>query len=217
MLVLAPTAEWSRPLRGAAKDITFVSFQVYASENTVIEVGGARLGVTASSSSGRLQLMYDNVRNGALQWRGLGVIMAAEPYNGTRLAPLPILTVRLDPEMDVWDLYSDSRLLAHGLPLIASKKDDRKITVKPGVAGAWVCGLVLSDENPLYEDTNSNGLDDRFEQKERGSLLARNVPEPVRAMLANRWKASQRENGTPVLYFKRPLPDRILVANSTSP
>jgi hypothetical protein len=32
--------EWSRPLRGNPKDVTFVSFQVYASQTTIIDIAG---------------------------------------------------------------------------------------------------------------------------------------------------------------------------------
>ena len=174
LLELRAGQEWSRPLRGSPREVTYASFQVYASQTTIIEVGGARLGVTASASNGYLQLMYDDSASGALQWRGLGVIMPAEPHGGRMLAPLPVLTVRIDPEQDVWDVYSDARLLADNLPLIAAKKSDRKLRSKR-VDGAWVCGLV-ADENPLYEDSNENGIDDRFELQQRGGLLAKMPP-----------------------------------------
>ncbi len=216
VLTLDSGKEWTRPLRGSPNDVTFASFDIYASQTTVIEVGGARLGVTASSSGGYFQLMYDNATNGNFQWRGLGVVMQAEPHDGQMLAPLPMLTVRLDPERDVWDLYSDARLLAHNLPLIASKKNHRHITVKAGADGAWICGVVVSDENPLYEDENNNGIDDAFEQKKRGSLLSRTATSPERTSFAEQWKAEQREKGAPILHFKRPLPDRALTAGSTA-
>ncbi len=212
VLVLPAGQEWSQPLRGSPKDVTFASFGVYASRTTVIEMGGARLGLTDSSSKGYLQLMYDDSAGGALQWRGLGVIMRAEPHDGRMLAPLPVLTIRIDPEQNGWDVYSDARLLAHNLPLIAAKKSDRKITVKAGVDGVWICGLVLADENPLYEDSNENGIDDRFELRQRGGLLATNASLPERTFFAERWKIDQREKGAPILHFKRPLPDRALVA-----
>jgi len=214
VLLLDTGKEWSRPLRGSPNDVTFASFQVYASQTTIIEVGGARLGVTASSSDGYLQLMYDSAANGGLQWRGLGVIMQAEPHGGQMLAPLPMLTVRLDPEHGVWDLYSDARLIAHDLPLIAAKKADKRFTVKAGTDGAWVCGLVLADESPLYEDDNENGIDDRFEQQQRGALLSKNASLPERSIVAGQWKAHQREKGAPILNFKRPLPDRALAPGS---
>jgi len=217
VLTLDAGREWSRPLRGSPNDVTFVSFEVYASQTTIIEVGGARLGVTVSSSDGYLQLMYDSASSGALQWRSLGMVMKAEPHGGQMLAPLPVLTVRLDPVQNVWDLYSDARLLAHNLPLIAALKNSVKITVKAGIDGAWVCGLVLADENPLYEDSNENGIDDRFEQQQRGGLLAKNASLLERKFLADQWRLAQRENGAPILSFKRPLPDRALAAPSNKP
>lgn len=38
--------EWARPLRGNPHDVTFVSFQLYASQTTIIDIAGARLGFT---------------------------------------------------------------------------------------------------------------------------------------------------------------------------
>jgi len=51
-LALDAGKDWSRPLRGNAKDVTFVSFQVYASQTTIIDIAGARLEFTASPVSG---------------------------------------------------------------------------------------------------------------------------------------------------------------------
>lgn len=62
---------WARPLRGNAKDVTFVSFQVCASQTTIIDIAGARLGLTAGPMTGGLQLMFDDSTTGALQWKPL--------------------------------------------------------------------------------------------------------------------------------------------------
>src|ERR1019366_9569561 len=59
--------QWSQSLRGSPKDPTFVSFMVYGSQATIIEVGGARLGVTAGPIPGSLQLMFDDSTTGTLQ------------------------------------------------------------------------------------------------------------------------------------------------------
>ena len=57
-LALDAGKEWSRPLRGNTRDVTFVSFQVYASQTTIIDIAGARLGLTAGLMTGGLQLMF---------------------------------------------------------------------------------------------------------------------------------------------------------------
>ena len=95
LLALAAGAEWSRPLRGSARDAAYVSFQIYASASTIVEVGGVRLGFTLSPVGRSLQLMYDDATSGALQWKPLHQHLAIGTYGGRGLASVPTLTVRL--------------------------------------------------------------------------------------------------------------------------
>jgi len=211
-LALDSGKEWTRPLRGNPHDVTFVSFQVYASQTTIIDIGGARLGLTAGPGSGGLQLMFDDSTTGTLQWKALNYGVSTAKYDGKLLAPLPTLTVRLDPTNSTWDLYSGSLLLADNLPMISAKKDHRQFSVRAGSAGAWVTGLVMADENPLYEDSNANGIDDMFERKARGVVLPATTPAAVQSALAQEWKAAQRTKGPPALHIKRLLPDSVVAA-----
>ena len=71
-------------------------------------------------------------------------------------------------------------------------------------------GLVMSDENPLFEDENENGIDDRFERQRRaGTLLARNSPAVLRSALARDWMADQRATPPPALILPQPQPDGV--------
>jgi hypothetical protein len=140
----------------------------------------------------------------------------AEQFGGRLLAMLPALTVRIDPAAGVWDVFSDSRLLADNLPLIARTNSSRQFLVHAGSAGAWLSGLVMSDENPLYEDENANGIDDRFEQEKRGSILAANASVAERQQLAAQWKQSPQMKRPPAMLVKRPLPDGTVVTTSTN-
>ena len=207
-LVIEAGKEWSRPLRGSGREVTFASFQVYGSQTTIIEIGGARLGLTAGPIPGSLQLMFDNSTAGTLAWKPLNVHVSAGKYGGHSLAALPTLTVALDSAGGFWHLYSGSRLLVDHLPLIAAKRDNRQFTVKAGTEGAWVCGLVLADENPLYEDANVNGIDDAFERQKLGVLLPAGAAISTRQQLAQDWKAAQRAKAPPALFVNRPMPDR---------
>jgi hypothetical protein len=207
-LVLDAGKEWSRPLRGAGREVTFASFQVYGSQTTIIEIGGARLGLTAGPIPGSLQLMFDHSTAGTLAWKPLNVHVSTGKYGGKSFAALPTLTVALDSAAGFWHLYSGNRLLADHLPLIAAKRDHRQFTVKAGTEGAWVWGLVLSDENPLYEDANVNGIDDAFERQKYGALLPAGAAIPTRQQLAQEWKAAQRAKAPPALFVNRPRPDR---------
>lgn len=207
-LALDAGKELARPLRGNAKDVTFVSFQVYASQTTIIDIAGVRLGLTASPSKNTLQLMFDDSANGTLQWKALNVHIPLETYGGKRLAALPTLTIAIDPATNSWHIYSGSALLADHLPLIAAKTNSRQFSITAGADGAWLCGLVFADENPLYEDANANGIDDVFERQKLGVLLPANATLPARQQLAKDWKAAQRTKPPPVLFVNRPMPDR---------
>jgi len=213
-LLLDAGKQWSQSLRGSPKDPTFASFMIYGSQTTIIEIGGARLGLTASPIKNSLQLMFDESSSGALQWKPLNVHIPLETYGGKRLAALPTLTIAIDPATNSWHLYSGSALLADHLPVIVSKKDSRQLSVTAGTEGAWVCGLVLSDENPLYEDDNFNGIDDAFERQKRGVILPANAPLYERQQLAQDWKAVQRAKAPPALFVQRPMPDRPSAGNS---
>ena len=211
LLAVAPGGEWSRPLRGPGWDTIFVSFQLYASAGTLVDLGGVRLGITLSPAGGNLQLMYDDSTGGTLQWKPLNVHIGAGRYGGKTFAALPTLTVRLDPGSNTWDLYSGSRLIADNLPIIAARKEQRTFSVRAGSEGAWLAGLVQADDNPLYVDANANGIDDDFERQTRGGLLAATASPADRQALAQDWKTAQRQKPPPALYVKRPLPDRVAV------
>ena len=197
---------WSRPLRGSRRDVTFASFQVLGSQTTIIEIGGARLGLTAGPIAGSLQLMYDDGATSTLQWKSLNVHLGTAKYGGKAFAALPVLTVLLDPSAGLWHLYLGSRLLADHLPLIAARRDNRHFTVTAGTEGAWITGLVLSDDNPLYEDANANGIDDAFERQKRGATLPTTATLADRQQLAKDWKAAQRAQPPPALAVNRPMP-----------
>ena len=208
VLTLDAGKEWSRPLRGSPREVTFVSFQLHASAGTIIDLAGARLGVIISPVDRSMQLMFDDSATGTLQWKSFNLHVGTGRYEGKTFAALTTLTVRLDPATSTWDLFSGSRLLADHLPLIAAKKDDRRFVLRAGTEGAWLTGLVLADENPLYEDANANGIDDVFERQTLGTLHPANAPIELQRLLAQEWKAAQRRKAPPALFVKRPQPDR---------
>ncbi len=211
-LAIESGGEWSRPLRGNVRDVAFVSFQIYGSQTTIIDLAGARLGLTASPMPGSLQLMYDDTSTGALNWKSFNLHFAAGPFTGRTFAALPTLTVRLDPAEGVWDLYANARLIAANLPLIDARKNDRQFNLRAGSEGAWVIGLVLADENPIYEDANANSIDDRFEVAQRGGLLPINASSFERQFLAKRWQDVQTATPPPPFFVVRPFSDRVTSA-----
>jgi len=210
-LAIDPGRSWASPVRGAAKDTTFVSFFVYASVGTSIDIAGAKIVVRASAQPDRVQLQIGHPGTKGIQWRNFGGPVRLEPYGGVPLAALPVLTVRLDGMAGVWDLYVGGRLGAVDLPLPALPRGATKqFTVHGGSGGARVCGLISSDDNPLFTDENRNGIDDAFElQRSGGAPLAARSTGASRAQLAKAWQEDQqaRQPQLEVWTAQRPPPD----------
>ncbi len=192
----------ARPLRGSSKDILFVSFSAYGSSGTIITIGGATLGIIGSDIDGRAQLV---ALKGLEEWESLRLHVPYEKYEGKTLASLPVLTVRLDPTTGVFDVYVGTRMIASDLPLAA--EDSRQFVITPGSEGAWLNGLVQSDENPLHEDVNRNGIDDAYEVETKGRLLASDAPAAERRELVAKWREGQGKRRSVALFFNRPRPD----------
>jgi len=187
-LSLSPAETWTRPLRGRPKDPVFVSISAQGSLGTFLEIGPLRIGLIQSDLVNHAQLMWFNASG---QWQSLGLNLPLERYGGQPMASIPVLTVRLDPAAQLFDVFLGARQLADNLPLDLAK-DQRRVTLIAGEAGAWLAGVVQSDENPLYADANANGIDDAFEQAKRGNLLAATATSAERKLLAAEWRTHQR-------------------------
>ncbi len=86
--------EWSRPLRGRPGDVLFVSFSLYGSTGTIVEFGGARVGVVESDIDNYAQLAVDEPAANGLRWRMLGVQVPLERHEGKLLGAFTVLTAR---------------------------------------------------------------------------------------------------------------------------
>lgn len=205
-LALGAQQTWTRPLRGAAQTTLFVSFSAYASLGTTLRIGGAWL--TLASSTGGLgyaELKAAQTGANGLEWKALGVSLPLDFHEAKLLGALPVLTVRLNPGGNAWDLFSGSRLIAEDLPFYtpAGQNSSPDFVVQAGALGVWVTGLVMSDENPLYVDSNANSIADSFELQQNGSLLPTNAPAATHRALAQAWRDSTFTLPTPALYLKR--------------
>jgi hypothetical protein len=204
VLELAGRAEFSRPLRAQKDERTYVSFAAFASQDTIITIGDALLKVTQSPVLESYATLLVKTRGS--DWVATGLNVPVNAYDGNRLATLPVLTVRLDPAKQLFDVYANARLLVEGAAYPA-KAQKRKFRVEAGPAGVWLMGLVQSDINPLYVDENHNGVDDDFELALNGELLAAEAPPRQRQALVQEWRKTERLTPPPALFRQRPLPD----------
>ncbi len=144
-----------------------------------------------------------------MQWRNFGGPVRLEPYDGAPLAALPILTVRLDATAGIWDLYVGPRIGVVDMPLRKLPEGaTRQFSVRAGAPGARVCGLISSDDNPLFVDENRNGIDDAFEaQHSPGVSLQGRKAGSARSQLAKAWQEDQQLRTVQPWPVRRPLPD----------
>ncbi len=211
-LTLDAGKTWTRPLRGNPNDITFVSFLVYGSVGTVLDLGGAKLAIKAGKKPGYAEFSLVNpapaqAPSAAGPVAAFSTQVKLETHEGVTLAALPVLTVRLDPAAGVWDLFVFQKLAAEDVPLVAAN-GTRQFSLQPGAQGAWLMNLTMSDENPLFVDANRNGIDDAFEQaKGKGGLLAANAPALDRKKLVSDWKNSPAVTAAQPWKVRRPVPD----------
>jgi hypothetical protein len=207
-LIIDSHHEWSRPLRGSARDVTFVSFLAYGSDGTVFDIGGAQLQIKTSAKPGyaRIDLGIPSSLEGSAPL--FGGLVKMERHDSAALAALPVITVRVDPVAGSWDLYVFQRLVAADIPLLDTK-GARQFKVTAGKEGASLCALVLSDENPLYVDANANGVDDAFERQKRGAVLGASTTPGERRELVSEWKAAQQEANVMPWRIQRPVPDDV--------
>lgn len=204
-----PGRSWSRPLRGGPRDTIFASFLVYGSTDTVIDVAGARLRIRAGTMPGQAQLQVGQRTATGLAWINVGGPIRYEVHGGRNLAALPVLTLRLDRLAGIWDLYVARRLVLTDRPLGALPQGaPNQFSVFAGAEGALVSGLISADENPLWTDENGNGIDDDFEQRQRGALLLRSAASGVeRTRLAQQWQQDSQHRRLQPWPVQRPLPD----------
>jgi hypothetical protein len=174
------------------------------SEGTTFDIGGAQIAIKAGASPGKARVTV--LAASGTPVTNFEYSVKFERFAGAPLAVLPVFTVRLDPSAGLWDLFVFDRLLAEDLPL-APVAGARKFTLKAGGAGAWLCGLVLADENPLFVDANANGIDDTFETQKRGALLPATAPAVDRRQLALQWRQAQYAAPPTPWTLRRPSPD----------
>jgi hypothetical protein len=79
--------------------------------------------------------------------------------------------------------------------------------ITAGKAGAWVCGVVCSDKNPLFEDENDNAVPDDFESEALDRLLKKYGGQLQMSALRREWNEERRSRPASEFVITTPLPD----------
>ncbi|MFZ5493734.1 MAG: hypothetical protein ACOZE5_00165 [Verrucomicrobiota bacterium] len=188
-LSLPPGAEWSVPLRQRRKGPNYVTFTMHASVGSVVFVDGALVSLVKSEQPDYASVVVGYPKGDTIEWMPLLLDVPVRNYSGQPMGTLAIVTICTDTESGRWSITTVDRLAAHDLPLgPLDTAGPRVLTVKTGASGAWVCGVASSDENPVFEDVNHNGVRDSFEIKLLGAPLSRNASREAMDRLLHLWK-----------------------------
>src|SRR5258708_5712590 len=212
ILSISALKSWSRPLRATSEQPVYVSFQVYASPETVIDVGNVRLRVTESPVPDSVQLVAMESGGSNPSWRPLGIHVRQDMFGDRMLAALPVLTILYDAKAGVWDLFADARQVASNMRVSAtggSGQKTQQVSVSGGKSGAWVSGLIQSAANPLFADDNMNGIDDAFEMERLQRLMPRYSSLDDRVTMAEQWRRDRQGKRPAALLGDQPRANRL--------
>jgi hypothetical protein len=201
-LEIEPGAEWAQGLRNQRAGANYVSFTLNASIGSQIDIAGASLVIEQSQRD----TSYAAIRATGTD-KSIDHEMPWMLFGGARMAALDIVTVKLDRKAGTWAMWFRDTLVAEDMPLAAQQNGPSQIHVTAGKGGAWVCALVCSDENPLFEDANDNAVPDEFEQEILGKLLEKNADGVTRANLRLVWQDRRRTRPPSEFVLTTPLPD----------
>lgn len=141
-------------------------------DHTMLNVAGA---VTAYPWYDNL----DNITSGhikaksgdsGLDWISSGIFYGLKDYGESKV-PLYI-TLRLDKEQGVWDLFFQHKLWIADIDYIPG--EDKIIITSGSEHPTTLRELLITESNPLFEDINKNGLPDSFEIEQGYSPTANN-------------------------------------------
>ena len=184
---------WSRPVNLQGRNTVFISVRLWASESTIIRAAGARIGFLPAPNKSAIQIFRNKPIGGSMDWVPLYCQFAAGVFDGRTYCNPSTLTLRIDFQNNVWDLFSGDRLIAANLPYVLDSSRDGRIEIVGGRYGCSIMGVLVSNENPLFEDSNRNAVEDKYERERRGSLAPASIPPSERlSLLQGAWNARPR-------------------------
>ena len=148
------------------EEVTFYSFIIspsvdVKSENpTRLNVAGAVLDFQWYANEDNIPSGYIRVLDGD-EWINTGIYFGLEA--GGKAKTPKVLTLRLDSEAGVWDLYFHNWLILADLGYVARENN---IIITLGSEFHTAFGNIrITKSNPLFEDINKDGLPDSFERE----------------------------------------------------
>jgi len=177
--------------------------------NSAYTVANALIAIEPTQREGAYAaLMRGEPSAGSIDWQPLNHEVPLLPFGGMPMATLDVVTVKIDRSARRWTIWFHDALVAEDLPMVPVRNGaPARLEIKAGTAGAWLCGLVCADENPLFADENGNHVPDDFERDVLGSLLGADAAADVVATLRAAWMDEKRTRPPSEFIQTTPLPD----------
>ena len=146
-----------------AADSIFASFSLSGTlgaergGNPQVSIGGAAVEFSTSGSDFEVWIRHAS-GGGASEWINTGNTFSMEQNEWLRL------TVRLDAAEGIWDLYQDDQPIGADIGLRAEPFAAIVNIESRGQAETLVDEVLISDENPLFDDADGDGVSDAFER-----------------------------------------------------
>lgn len=170
---LAKTEEGEKTKLKVGKDVFFVTATVQPAlssdpnELSYLFVSGAVIGFgleppTRGIRAGNIFLLNGDARKAKLgDWFPAGISF---PVDENYQASMPLsLTLRIDPKEGEWDLYLMNRLRFAGVKYGKAKKDVSFRSAGSGLTK--LSELAVWEENPFFDDADSDGIEDKEEEE----------------------------------------------------
>ncbi len=202
--IIPKGADWTHPLRRKSGTELYVTIVLTASLNTRFDIGPWGFRLAESGNSFEVALQY--LPAGESVWKDTGIVSALDDFAGSRLAALPVLTLRFAEDVKGVELFANMTPLSTldpGTSTEGKAVSSKSIRISGGAHGAWLSSIVQADTNPLYVDDNANGIDDDFEAAYSRSA---NKTSSSRDSVRSAWKGYQFSVGSQSLIVDRPTP-----------
>ena len=124
--------------------------------NPKVSIGGAALEFSTSGSDVEIWIRHASADTS--EWINTGNTFSMDQNDWLRL------TVRLDAAAGIWDLYQDDQPIGADIGLGAEPFAAIVNIDSRGQAETLIDEVMISDENPLFEDADGDGVSDDFER-----------------------------------------------------
>ncbi|WED66572.1 fibronectin type III domain-containing protein [Synoicihabitans lomoniglobus] len=152
----------------SGEDVVFVDIflrpnvQIAEGSSAQVDLGIARIGFGRSAADAEVRAWAGDGSGGG-NWLATGVLRPIDGSGGTYAWAR--LTVRLDFENKVWDLYVDSQPSIGDIGFVDDQQSSLSLLKLRGGAGgtSWVDDLYFNTANPVFVDADKDGLPDDWE------------------------------------------------------